>query len=163
MFLIKKEIERKFLLNSLPNNLTINNSYLIEQLYISHKPEIRIRSKLHLMNKDSSYYLTFKSAGRLSRDELEVELDSYQYKQLKGSSISNTITKIRHILEYEENIVEIDEYILDLNGLLIAEVEFESVEEANSFIPPAFLGKEVTNDMSFKNKYIAFNGYTKEK
>ena len=39
--------------------------------------------------------------------------------------------------------------------MLLVEVEFESVEQANSFVPPEWFGDDVTNDKRYHNSYLS--------
>jgi CYTH domain-containing protein len=45
-----------------------------------------------------------------------------------------------------------------LTGLMVAEVEFPSEEAARAFVPPAWFGREVTNDSRYKNRRLATEG-----
>jgi CYTH domain-containing protein len=63
------EIERKFLVESLPDTSGCAKRE-IEQGYISRDPEIRIR------RKGDKYYITFKGQGDLSRAETEISISA---------------------------------------------------------------------------------------
>jgi adenylate cyclase len=54
--------------------------------------------------------------------------------------------------------IELDVYGGDLEGLVVAEVEFASEEDADAFDPPAWLGREVTDDPRYKNQRLARDG-----
>ena len=54
--------------------------------------------------------------------------------------------------------VELDVYRGLLEGLVVAEVEFESAEENRRFSPPTWFGDEVTNDKHYKNSSLALHG-----
>ena len=58
-------------------------------------------------------------------------------------------------MPYGKYIIEIDKYCSRLDGLIVAEVEFETEEEANLFALPEWFGREVTYDKRFKNKNLA--------
>jgi CYTH domain-containing protein len=53
---------------------------------------------------------------------------------------------------------EVDIYRGDLEGLMVAEIEFPSEEEANAFDPPGWLGDEVTGDHRYLNETLATTG-----
>ena len=57
------EIERKFLIKELPENLETYPSHLIEQAYLCTKPVVRIR------RQDDDYYMTYKGGGLMAREE----------------------------------------------------------------------------------------------
>lgn len=145
------EIERKYLLKYLPENYDKYPSHLIEQTYISlSNPEHRIRKK------DDIYYETFKGEGDISRSEDEKEIDINKYNELLNKKISRTIYKKRYMIPLNNNLIaELNIYEKDLKGLFLIEVEFSNIEEANRFIEPDWFLSEVTNDIRFKNQYLA--------
>ncbi|MBW3604900.1 MAG: hypothetical protein KY460_08320, partial [Actinobacteria bacterium] len=51
--------------------------------------------------------------------------------------------------------VEVDEFDGALSGLVIAEVEFESQDDSRAFQPPAWFGREVTDDDRYRNADLA--------
>jgi len=145
------EIERKFLLNSLPINIDKFDWCEIEQAYISYEPEIRIR------RKDGSYYLTKKSNGELTRKEIEKEIDSkIYYLLLDYYKENNVIKKKRYFIPLSARITaEIDVFEDNLEGLKMVEVEFDNEEEAKNFVIPNWFGEEVTYDKNYKNKNLS--------
>ena len=54
--------------------------------------------------------------------------------------------------------LELDVYHGRLEGLLTAEVEFDAVAAASAFVPPDWLGRDVTDDPRYKNKKLATDG-----
>ncbi len=143
------ETERKFLIKYLPKDYEKYSKMDIEQAYLSIDKEHRIRKN------DNLYYETFKGEGNLSRTEIEKEITKDQYDNLYNKIISRVIYKTRYIIPYKDNNIELNIYKKELSGLIVAEVEFNSVEESNEFIPPIWFGKEVTFDNKFKNQYLA--------
>lgn len=63
------EIERKFTLKSLPDNLESYPSHHIEQVYLNYNPVVRARKQ------DDEYYLTYKGSGMMARDESNLPLN----------------------------------------------------------------------------------------
>ena len=145
------EIERKFLLNSLPCVKALLGRE-IEQGYISRDPEIRIR------RKGDKYYITFKGQGDLSRAETEISISADEYAQLCGFVTScRVIKKARYELALENGLVaELDEYHDALEGFYAVEVEFASEEEAKAFVPPVWFGRELTYEDRVKNMNLAY-------
>jgi len=152
------EIERKFLLNSLPINIDKFDWCEIEQAYISYEPEIRIR------RKNSSYYLTKKNNGDLIRDEIEKEIDDEMYYLLLDHyKENNIIKKKRYFIPLSARVTaEIDIFEDNLEGLKMVEVEFDTEEDAKNFVVPNWFGEEVTYDKKYKNKNLSrLNKYDK--
>ena len=54
--------------------------------------------------------------------------------------------------------MELDRYAGELEGLMVAEVEFESEDEADGFEPPDWLGDEVTGNERYSNQRLATDG-----
>ncbi len=148
------EIERKFLVEEKSSpKLEILEKYELEQYYISIEPEIRFR-KVCSEKIESKYFLTFKSSGDKIRKEIEIEINEEIFENNKNKIIGSIVSKDRTIIILDSNLkAELDNY--DFINLVVVEVEFETEEEADNFIPPEWFGKEVTNDKRYKNKYLA--------
>ena len=148
------EIERKFLLLSLPNDIDMYEHVEIEQAYISVDPTIRLR------RRNSEYFLTMKSNGLLAREELELTISKAQFEHLWGKIETNVIRKTRVIIPLQEGLTaEADIYHGVLQGLMTVEVEFNSLEQAKRFDPPKWFGSDVTEDPKYTNSTLAINGF----
>ncbi len=154
------EIEKKYTINieELPFNLSTLEKQFIEQAYISTFPTIRIRKK------DNNYYITIKTKFNVSNDEnlktkeLETEISQSEYNTLLGKLEENTIIikKNRYFYPLDNGlVVEIDEYFEHLDGLYTAEVEFNSIEQAEEFIPPIWFNEDVTFDKRYTNANLS--------
>lgn len=137
------EIERKFLINKIPFDLTNIPFRQIEQAYLNTAPVVRIRQD------NDKYYLTYKSKGFLEREEYNLYLDQDSYLHLREKADGIIITKKRYEIPYEEYTIEFDIFEGHHTGLMLAEVEFPSKEEAENFTPPDWFGEDVT----FSSKY----------
>lgn len=148
------EIERKFLPVQLPEDLNKFEMHRIEQGYLNTDPVIRIR------RADDDYYLTYKSRGLLAREEYNLPLNAESYRHLKPKADGRVIEKCRYLIPLDDRLtVELDVFEGDLAPLILAEVEFESEEEANAFIPPEWLGKDVTYDTRYHNSTMSRPDY----
>ena len=67
------------------------------------------------------------------------------------------IDKVRHEVEYDEKIFEVDEFFGENEGLLLAELELQSEDE--SYTKPDWLGTEVTGDRRYYNSYLSIQPY----
>lgn len=143
------EIERKFLVTSIPNNLSQYPSRHIKQVYVSTDPVIRAREK------GADYILTVKGEGFLQREEFELPLTKNQFKALSAKAEGRAIGKTRYRIPYGNYTIELDIFEPPFDPLVLAEVEFESVEEANAFTPPAWFGEDVTNENEYTNAAIS--------
>lgn len=150
------EIERKFLVKYLPDNLEQYVCHDIVQSYVSTNPTIRIRKW------DESYILTVKSSGIMKRVEYELEITAEQFENLSRKTEGNTISKKRYIIPLGENLkAELDVYYEDLSGFMNVEVEFDDEKTALLFTPPDWFGQEVTQDKRYTNASLSKFGIPK--
>lgn len=152
---MSQEIERKFLLTELPDNLDEYVRHEIIQGYIAVTTEgleVRIR------RKGDKYYLTVKSGEGARRDEAEFEIDKSKFDILWPFTSGKRIEKTRYEIPYKNHIIELDVYSGSLSGLMVAEVEFKSEEDSKRFKAPGWLRREITEDERYKNKNLALRG-----
>ncbi len=144
------EIERKFLVENPPENFTSFPCRHIEQGYLNTEPVIRIRKD------DSRYELTYKSKGLMSREEVNLPLTEDAYLHLLTKIDGRLIKKRRYLLPLENGLtIELDIFDEELAPLILAEVEFPDEENANSFIPPEWFGKDVTFSGEYHNSRLS--------
>ena len=128
-----KEIERKFLVETAPEGYESYPFHMIEQAYLCTEPVVRVR------REDSEYYLTYKGKGFLAREEYNLPLNEEAYYHLREKADGLIISKKRYRIPYNEKLtIELDVFEAPLAPLVLAEVEFESIKEANAFTPPAW-------------------------
>jgi adenylate cyclase len=147
------EVERKFLVSERPK-LDGTDAEEIDQGYLAVGEEGEVR----LRRKGERLLLTAKRGGGLAREEAEVELDREAFEALWPLTEGRRLHKRRHVLPHEGLQIEVDVYAGELEGLVIAEIEFGSEEEARSFEPPAWLGEDVTGDPRYLNETLATDG-----
>ncbi|HKM22271.1 MAG TPA: CYTH domain-containing protein [Lachnospiraceae bacterium] len=143
------EIERKFLIEQLPTDIDAYPYHLIEQAYLCTEPVIRIR------REDDNYYMTYKGSGMMTREEYNLPLNQTAYNQLKPKAEGNIIAKKRVLIPYLTYTIELDIFDAPFAPLLLAEVEFESEEEALAFTPPDWFGQDVTSDGKYHNSNMS--------
>ena len=144
------EIERKFLLNTIPNNLYDYPSHQIEQGYLCTSPVVRIRKE------DDTYYLTYKGKGKMAREEYNLPLTAESYAHLREKIDGRLITKVRYLVPIHDGLTaEVDVFSSPQPGLHLAEVEFESIEAAKEFVPPEWFGEDVTEDGRYHNSFMS--------
>lgn len=143
------EIERKFTIKKLPKNLESYPCLALEQAYLNTEPVIRIR------REDDSYYLTYKGGGLMAREEYNLPLTKQAYEHLLPKCDGNVISKKRYLIPLLPYQIELDVFAAPFDDLVIAEVEFPSVEEANAFTPPDWFDTDVTYDSSYHNSTLS--------
>ena len=147
------ELERKFLVAELPDWLEDHPSEPIDQAYlaVSGDWEFRVR------RTGGGTLLTVKHGSGERRTEVEVEIAEDDFRTLR-SLCDAVIAKRRHYVDEGDVTIEVDVYEGDLEGLVVAEVEFDSETAARSFDPPEWLGEEVTGDKRYANQRLALRG-----
>ena len=145
---MNKEIERKFAVKYLPENLNIESIVHIKQAFIYRDKLtlIRIRDIKESYPADKQVYIyTLKTKGDIEYNNNYDVAKKYELvEKLMNNKISNIIEKTRIKIPIENNLkVEIDIYYDYLEGLLTAEVEFPNEELATKFQKPAWLGEEL--------------------
>ena len=144
------EIERKYLVNSIPEQLNIVETRVIEQGYLCTEPVVRIRRD----NED--YILTYKSKGLMIREEHNLPLTKESYEHLKGKIDGRLISKTRHVIPLNNRLlIELDIFHGDLAPLMLAEVEFPDEETANAFTAPEWFGEDVTFSSKYHNNNLS--------
>lgn len=143
------EIERKFLIDTLPENLSQYPFRQLEQGYLCTEPVVRIR------REDDNYYLTYKSKGLMVREEYNLPLTRQAYEHLLPKTDGIVISKKRYLIPLNELTIELDVFEGELAPLLLAEVEFETEEEANAFVPPEWFGEDVTYSTEYHNSTLS--------
>ena len=91
--------------------------------------------------------------------EEELAIEPERFERLWPLTEGRRIEKTRYEIEADGGLtIELDVYAGALTGLVVAEVEFASEEDADGFAAPAWLGDEVTDDPRYKNQRLACDG-----
>ena len=147
------EIERKFTVKHLPEDLRRYDHHMIEQAYLTTEPTIRVR------REDERYYMTYKGIGgtnsSLAHEEYNLPLTAEAYATLSQKADGNVIRKKRILIPYGEHTIELDMFAEPFDNLIIAEVEFGSVKEADDFIPPEWFDRDVTDCPEYRNSFLS--------
>ena len=145
------EIERKFTVRKLPENLDSYPCHLIEQAYLNTDPVIRVR------RQDDEFYMTYKGKGLLMREEYNLPLNEVSYYHLREKADGNIISKTRYVIPIRDSslCVELDIFDKPFAPLIIAEVEFPDKETAETFAPLDWFDQDVTNDPAYHNSNLS--------
>lgn len=147
------EIERKYLVKTTPTNLDQYENKKIAQGYLCTEPVVRIR------RSNDDYYMTYKGDGLMVREEYNLPLTKEAYDHLRPKIDGLLIAKTRYLIPLDGKLTaELDVFEEDLSGLTIVEVEFDSIEEANTFTAPDWFGEDVTNSGKYHNSYLSRHG-----
>jgi len=147
------EIEKTYLVKSIPKNLSKYKSEKIKQGYISSTP-----SPLRIRQKDNKFEITKKLPIKKNdfsiAEEINIPLTESEFNKL-WPTVEKYLEKIRYYIPLENNfIAELNLYQNNLKGLAFVEVEFESEIEMESFKPPSWFGKDVTQEDFSANSFL---------
>lgn len=143
------EIERKYLVKTLPENLESYSCRFLEQGYLSTEPVVRVRQD------NDKYELTYKSKGLMVREEYNLPLTKESYEHLKAKADGRIITKKRYMIPLNQYTIELDVFEGELAPLILAEVEFSTEEDANAFVAPEWFGEDVTFSTKYHNSTLS--------
>lgn len=146
------EIERKYLIKELPENLAQYPCKHIAQGYLNTDPVVRIR------RTDDRYTLTYKGSGLMVREEYNLPLNAEAFLHMRDKIDGILIEKCRYLIPFEKYTIELDIFGGELAPLQLAEVEFETEDEANDFVPPAWFGEDVTFSTEYHNSTLSQRG-----
>ncbi|MDO9181059.1 MAG: hypothetical protein Q7U04_01560 [Bacteriovorax sp.] len=153
---IPLEHERRFLvyLKNLPFDF---NKYPMSTIVQGYLKKRGGRIRRESQNGKNTYTKTIKSGKGVSLKELENEISKEEYFSLWGN-IGHYLKKERYFIPWEGTEIQLNIFLLDLQGYIQIEVEFDSHEAAVNFAPPSWFGKEVTDDSRHDNYSLAKNG-----
>ncbi len=165
------EIERNWAIGEVDPEVIFHEatSVAIKQAYLSLSEDGNTEVRIRVMagEKDgqlhgTKYTMAVKRGSGMVREEVEIPLLELHFNELweqNARHSSDNIAKVRFYINYGEYTLELDIYSGNIPGLKVAEVEFTSEEAANAFEPPAWFGKEVTDDPQYRDSWLAKNGY----
>ena len=147
-----KELERKFIVkNEVWRDIKKPMPSFIRQGYLLITDETTIR--VRYTETKGTMTIKGKQLG-ISRDEYEYEIPLDEAKEIFENHCSKTLSKHRYKIPVGSVIWEVDEYVNNLSGLIIAEVELAN-EDQKIDILPEWIGEEVTMDIKFSNAFLA--------
>jgi CYTH domain-containing protein len=149
------EIERKYLVNRIPAETDRLTGIPIEQGYLAVSAD---GAEIRLRRKGDRFFQTVKKGRGLVRTEVEIELTEEQFTLLWPMTDGERVSKQRYEVPVAGHVCELDVFGGALAGLVLAEVEFSSIEESRRFASPDWFAEEVTEDERYKNKNLARHG-----
>jgi adenylate cyclase len=146
------EIERKFLVNELPDHIEELPHVQITQGYLAFDErglEVRLRKV------DETRYLAIKIPHDEFRVEREITLSDKQFEELWPATEGRRLRKIRYCVPNDGLMIEIDVYQGVASGMIVAEVEFPDKASEDAFRKPEWLGEDVSGVPKYSNHHLA--------
>tara|TARA_R110002012_G_scaffold42572_6_gene115844 strand:+ start:4252 stop:4725 length:474 start_codon:yes stop_codon:yes gene_type:complete len=151
-----QEIERKFLVNSEAFKSEAHKRTRIVQGFLNTHPERTVRIRI----QGNDGFITVKGKSNnsgLSRFEWEKQISQAEAEELLHLCEPGIIEKTRYEIYSDNHTFEVDDFMGENEGLIIAEIELQS--ETESFQKPDWLGKEVTGDVKYYNSNLSKNPF----
>lgn len=152
------EIEKKYKVKRLPENLNDFEHKMIEQSYLNKGgAPIRLRKFI----KGNQISCVFSKKARISEDSFEciehnIELPESIYQELLEAKEGRTIIKTRYTIPLTDGLhIDLDIFHDFFEGVCVAEIEYSFIEQANNYKVPNWLGEELTNSEKLSNAYMA--------
>lgn len=147
------EIERKFLLQGDAWRELAQQSgttTLLRQGYLSDARERVVRVRID----GEQAFLTIKGQNQgIARAEWEYAIPLADAQAMLVLCLTPLIEKYRSRIMYEGMCWEIDEFLGENAGLVVAEIELQHAEQ--SFIKPDWIGLEVSHDARYANSNLS--------
>ena len=144
------EIEYKFLVDKDTWNTSEKpEPSLIVQAYIHNSKELTVRVRI----KGNQGFLTIKGATvGVTRSEFEYEIPVEEAKEMISQFSEKHIRKLRYEIPFGKHMWEVDVFEGKLTGLILAEIELKSEDEA--FEKPNWVGEDVSTDEGYYNAVL---------
>ena len=146
------EIERKFLVASTNFKAEAYKRNYIKQGFLNSNKERVVRVRL----TDETGFLTIKGKSNktgVSRFEWEKEITKSEAESLLNLCEQGIIEKYRYLIKTPHHTYEVDEFLGDNEGLIVAEIELAN--ENDAFFKPTWLAKEVTGNVLYYNSNLS--------
>lgn len=150
------EIERKYLVVALPEDIEQYPHTEIEQGYLCTSPTVRIRKAGDVFWLTVKEHLTTSSTAIHNREE-EFKLSKTAYECLKSKCEGHLVIKTRYCIPVGNLIAELDIFHGIHSGLILVEVEFPDTNAADNFKKPSWFGEDVSQKPQYKNSFLALS------
>jgi adenylate cyclase len=156
------EIERKFLVTSGAWRAAAHEVVPMAQGYLNDAAALdagAMKASVRVRIQGDMAYLNLKSRelGH-TRQEFDYAIPVADARELLALSVGGLVDKRRHYVDVGGHLWEVDEFLGENAGLVVAEIELDSADEA--FEKPAWIGREVTDSKRYYNLALATRPYS---
>jgi CYTH domain-containing protein len=148
------EIERKFLVNKIPENIV--NTIDIKQYYISINP--KMVQRLRFFNNDKAIISFKERSSSIAKHEFEYEIPLLEARKLISFINTPFIVKKRHYIKFDSMKWEVDEFLGKNKGLIVAEIELIKIDQ--KIKTPEWVTNEISKDQKYSNFNLALHPFT---
>jgi len=154
---IQQEIERRFLVAELPNNLETFPSVVLRTGYLTAEEGSYDR----IRQEGKTYERTIKTGGGMSHQESTTTLTKGEFEEL-WTDIIVGVDKTRYRVPIVGGVAELDIWHGKEEGVVTVDVEFDKEEDAHDFMAPEWFGRETTHDERYKSRALIELGFPEE-
>lgn len=156
------EIERKFLVTSDAWRTRAARVVEMAQAYLNDLATLdagamNVSVRVRIQGDEAFLNMKSRELGT-TRQEFDYPIPVEDARALLALSVGGRIEKRRHYVEFGGRTFEVDEFLGDNAGLVVAELELEDAGAA--FERPGWLGREVTDDARYYNLALASRPYS---
>ena len=157
------EIERKFLVAGDGWRAAAHAVVPMAQGYINDmgamdRGEQKASVRVRIQGDEAFLNLKSRELGH-TRQEFDYRIPGDDARALLALCVGGLVDKRRHLVRHGGHLWEVDEFLGDNAGLVVAEIELDHADEA--FERPDWLGSEVTDDPRYYNLALASHPYTR--
>ncbi len=157
------EIERKFLVTGDGWRTAAHKVVPMAQGYLNDLAMVEGGAQMASVRvriEGDEAFLNFKSRERgHTRQEFNYPVPVKDARELLALCVGGLIDKRRHYVHHQDHLWEVDEFLGDNAGLLVAEIELQSADEA--FQLPDWAGLQVTESLRYYNLALASHPYSR--
>lgn len=158
------EIERKFLVANdawraqVARAQRMSQGYLVDSALVQARRGVRCSLRVRIGGDEA--WLNIKSADLgIARQEYDYAIPVADAERMLRDFCNGVVEKTRHYVPHGRLTFEVDEFLGDNAGLIVAELELESVEQ--KFEQPAWLGREVSGQLRYYNLNLLEHPYSR--
>ena len=148
------EIERRFLVNKIPENII--NTIHIKQYYISINA--KMIQRLRFFNDDKAIISFKERSSSITKHEFEYEIPILEAKKLISFIDAPSVSKKRHYIKFDSMNWEVDEFLDKNKGLIVAEIEL--IKEDEKIKIPEWAVYEISKEQKYSNFNLSLNPFT---
>jgi len=157
------EIERKFLVSGDGWRMAAHEVVPMAQGYLNDLAMVdggAMNASVRVRIQGDAAFLNIKSRELgASRQEFDYPIPVAEARALLALCVGGLVDKRRHYVEFEGHLWEVDEFLGDNSGLVVAEIELSREDEA--FARPGWLGPEATHAQRYYNLALASHPYSR--
>lgn len=150
-----KEIEKKYVLHSYPEDLDIVETQEIHQTYLATSESETLRVRKLVIDGQQQFTMTHKAGKGLVREETEFDIGAGIYEQLIGKLDVIPLIKTRKKVKWNHYQFDLDIYHNTVQpDLITIEIEFAEEADVQHFQKPDWFGEDVTGESRYVNSVL---------